>query len=520
VRVSSTTDPGTFLTDRFLRHVSKQKRGVAVFVPTRAGTEKIAAAVTERWPELFAEFYHGGEPVAKLRPFLEEEGSPRPFVLSMTSAGQSALNIRGLDTVVIEDAQFTTLVKKGKGVLTRLPLGANEILQMAGRVHGRVRAARCGSSPTATSTSRRCSPPSPTSSSPATRSGWRSPAPTWACAPTSWTCRCRWTASPTAASVELLEARGLIENNRLTHYGREVEVLPVDRPWGELLVRADEHLVPVVATCASIESLHRMLRQEHEISRFIVPGSDHLTAYNLYRAALEACGTMGSVYGLPRHVFEPEALESVGGGARRADPQHRGRGARHRLHLPRDGPAAPAHAAEAEPQDGGGWQRLVAEVMPFDLVIDEETSWGEEVKVSRSSVCGTYGAVAGQLRYFSDKNGRTRGSIEGTQLPLDLVWEAADPGPAQVRYDPAHRREPLRLLRERAYHGFVLDSEEEPVNRFPNGLEDECRRVLAEAVASGTAQHPEAGRSAAPSASCARCTAAPADARRRSARRR
>ena len=57
----------------------------------------------------------------------------------MTAAGQSALNIRGLDTVVIEDAQFTTLVKKGKSVLTRMPLGANEILQMAGRVHGRVK---------------------------------------------------------------------------------------------------------------------------------------------------------------------------------------------------------------------------------------------------------------------------------------------------------------------------------------------------------------------------------------------
>jgi ATP-dependent helicase HrpA len=51
--------------------------------------------------------------------------------------------------------------------------------------------------------------------------------------------------------------------------------------------------------------------------------------------------------------------------------------------------------------------------MPFDLVIDEETSWGEEVRVSQTSVCGTWGAVAGQLRYFSDKNGRTRGSIEG-----------------------------------------------------------------------------------------------------------
>jgi ATP-dependent helicase HrpA len=495
VRVSSTTDPGTFLTDRFLRHVSKQKRGVAVFVPTRAGTEKIAAGVTERWPELFAEFYHGGEPVAKLRPFLEEEGSPRPFVLSMTSAGQSALNIRGLDTVVIEDAQFTTLVKKGKGVLTRLPLGANEILQMAGRVHGRVKGGEVW-----ILSDRDIDFASLQPTEPNFQLAGDPERVALTCADVG--VRADELDLPVPLdriayrrSVELLEARGLIENNRLTHYGREVEVLPVDRAWGELLVKCDEHLVPVVAGCASIESLHRMLRQEHEIGRFIIPGSDHLTAYNIYRAALEACGAMGSVYGLPRHVFEPEALEawaeehgvlirSIEDAALAIASIFRGMD----LPLPRTLP-------KVNRKTEVSWQRLVAEVMPFDLVIDEETSWGEEVKVSRSSVCGTYGAVAGQLRYFSDKNGRTRGSIEGTQLPLDVVWEAAAPGPAQVRYDPAHRREPLRLLRERAYHGFVLDSEEEPVNRFPKGLEDECRRVLAEAVASGTAQHPQAGRS-------------------------
>src|SRR5260370_9474820 len=56
----------------------------------------------------------------------------------MTGAGQSALNIRGLDTVVIYDARYTNVVERGRNVLTRLYLGANEMLQMAGRVHGRV----------------------------------------------------------------------------------------------------------------------------------------------------------------------------------------------------------------------------------------------------------------------------------------------------------------------------------------------------------------------------------------------
>src|SRR5204862_1764100 len=62
----------------------------------------------------------------------------RLLLLPMTAGGQSALNIRGLDTVVIYDARYTNVVERGKNVLTRSYLGANEILQMAGRVHGRV----------------------------------------------------------------------------------------------------------------------------------------------------------------------------------------------------------------------------------------------------------------------------------------------------------------------------------------------------------------------------------------------
>ena len=60
----------------------------------------------------------------------------------MTAAGQSALNVRGLDTVVIDDMRFTNVVEGGRNVLTKLHLGANEILQMAGRVHGRVEGGR------------------------------------------------------------------------------------------------------------------------------------------------------------------------------------------------------------------------------------------------------------------------------------------------------------------------------------------------------------------------------------------
>lgn len=492
VRVSNTTDPVSFLGDRFMRHVQKDRRGVAVFVPTRAGTEQVAKTVTERYRGVLTEFYHGGEPVAKLRPFLEDEGAPHPFVLSMTAAGQSALNIRGLDTVVIEDAQFTTLVKKGKSVLTRMPLGANEILQMAGRVHGRVAEGQVwilSDRDIVFSDLRPTEPHFQLAGDPervamtCADMGVRAdeldlPVPLDRIA--------------YRRSVELLTKRGIIENGRLTRYGREVEVLPVDRAWGELLVQADEHLVPIVAACASIESLHRMLRQQdNDIGQYVVDGSDHLTAYAIYQDALATTGSLGSVYGLPRHVFEAEALEkwceergvmmrSIEDAALAIASIFRGLG----LELPRMLP-------KLNPRIDREWRALVAVVMPFDLVIDEETSWGEEVNVSKTSVCRPYGAVAGEIVYFADKMGRARGSISGTNIPNDLVWEYARPGDAEVVYDASHRRAPLRLRRAKEFHGFELESEDAGIVGFPKGLEEQARRALAAAVASGQAYHPD-----------------------------
>lgn len=490
VRVASVERPLAFLSERFLRHVIKQQRGVAVFVPTRAGTEEIATNIGDKWERIFTTFYHGGEPVAKLRPFLEGD-APHPYLLSMTAAGQSALNIQGLDTVVIEDAQFTTVIERGKRVLTRLPLGANEILQMAGRVHGRVEGGEVWI----------------LSERQIDFTSLRPTAPNFQLAgdPERVALTCADVGVP-ADELELpvpldriayrrarekLERRGLIHANRLTPYGRRVEVLPVDRAWGELLVQADEHLIPIVAACASIESLHRMLRQENRIQRYVVPGSDHLTAYRIYEDALRETGALGTVYGLPRHVFDPEALaewtEARGVLIRAIEDAALAIASIYRS-LDLDLPRVLPHLNDSLIRD---WRRLVAKVMPFDLVIDRETAWGEEVHTSRTSVCGEWGAVAGDLRYFSDRSGRARGAIEGTQLPYDLIWEFADAGEPEVVYDPGHRRHPLRVRQAKTYHGFELDREESGIDAFPEGLEEAARRALGAAVASGAAYHPD-----------------------------
>ena len=85
--------------------------------------------------------------------------------------------------------------------------------------------------------------------------------------------------------------------------------MPVERPWGELLVRADPELVPLVATAANIDSLHRMTRDERDLHGLIANGSDHLTAYNVYAEAVNQHGYLGEVYGLPRHLFEEGLTE-------------------------------------------------------------------------------------------------------------------------------------------------------------------------------------------------------------------
>ena len=110
-------------------------------MPTRRGVEEAAEHVRRIAPRINTAFYHGGEPIRILRPFLEG-GEQKPYFLAMTAAGQSALNVRGLDTVIIDDTKFFNVIDRGRNVLTQEHLGANEILQMAGRVHGRVEGGR------------------------------------------------------------------------------------------------------------------------------------------------------------------------------------------------------------------------------------------------------------------------------------------------------------------------------------------------------------------------------------------
>ncbi|HET9685297.1 MAG TPA: DEAD/DEAH box helicase, partial [Gemmatimonadaceae bacterium] len=481
-------DAGEFLDDRFLQRTYKEKRGVALFVPTRKGVEQAAEHVRMSAPRINTAFYHGGEPIRVLRPFLEGE-ERKPYFLAMTAAGQSALNVQGLDTVIIDDTRFTSIVDRGKNVLTKLHLGANEILQMAGRVHGRVAGGRVF-----ILSDRDIDFFSLKPTEPEFQLAGDSERVAITCADLGVAADELELPVPLdriayRRALKFLEGRGIIENGRLTRYGKLVEAMPVEREWAELLVNAGDELVPYLAVMSGIDSLHRMTREERDLEGLVVPGSDHLTAYNVYAEAYRECGYVGEVYGLPRHLFHEEEMtewadrrgvlvKSVEDAALGMASVYRGLG----MNLPAEMP----RAHEGTRRD---FALLLAEYMPFDLVIDEQTAWGEEARVSKTSVCGSWGAIAGELRYFADRFGNPRASIEGTQLPMDIIRRFATSDEATLEYDGERRKSPLVLRRRVEYFGFELEREIEALDVFPAGREDEARQVLADALARGEARH-------------------------------
>jgi hypothetical protein len=483
-----------FLDDKFVRHLIKEKRGVAVFVPTRAEVEQLAGGLGDKWPKLNAAFYHGGEPIRVIRPFLEE-GSQKPFLLAMTAAGQSALNIRGLDTVVIYDARYANVVDRGRNVLHRLYLGANEILQMAGRVHGRVADGEVYilSDRQLDFEKLRPTPPEFQLAGDAER--------------VAITCAALGVdASELDLPVPLdkiayrralarLTDRGLVEDGKLTRYGRAVEAMPVDRSWGELLVHAGTELAPIVAVCSNIDSLHRMTREERDIDNAKVNGSDHLTAYNLFAEAVNQHGSLGEVYSLPRHVFDEEGLaewaERRGVLVKAIEDIALGTASVYRaleLPLPK---VLPYAGRELRDQ----WLDLLARIMPFDLVIDEHTAEGQEARVSRNSVAGSWGAVAGNLRFFADRQGIPRAAIEGSTLSYDLIRKYARPGAATIEILGGRKHPSLAMRQRMRYFGFDLEPRIEALrDPAPADLIEAMREALARALLAGETPHPSQGR--------------------------
>ena len=488
-----TRSPAEFLDDKFLKKVIAEKRGVAMFLPTRAGTEDAARHVQESFPKIHAQHYHGGEPIRVIRQYLDEGGVPKPFFLSMTAAGQSAITVQGLDTVIIDDTRFTNMVDKGRNVLTRVHLGANELLQMAGRVHGRVAGGRVF-----ILSDRRIPFEALKPELPEFQLAGDSERVALTCAAIGVRADDLELPVPLdkiayRRAVALLETRNIVKNGRLTDYGRQVEKLPVERPWAELLVNSDDDLVPFVAVMSGVESLHRMTREDRNLDSMLIPGSDHLTAYNVYAEAFTKYGYVGTVFGLPRQLFHDEIAEwaeikgvlvkSLEDAALAMASVYRA------LNAP-----LPTTLSKATEATRARFSDLIAQVMPFDLVMDEQTAWGENARIGKTSVCGSWGAVAGTLRFFADRMGIPRASIEGTQLSPALFRKYATYGESTLAYDPHKKQGALVRTRTVTYGGFELERETEIVGDFAAEHADQARDVVAEAFATERMRHPAVDR--------------------------
>lgn len=485
-------DVDDYLDERYIRRIIKEGRGVAVFVPTRAEVERLAGKLDARWNRLTSAFYHGGEPIRVIRPFLEGQ-VPKPFLLAMTAAGQSAINVPGLDTVVIYDARYGNVVDRGRNVLHRLYLGANEILQMAGRVHGRVPR---GEVTILTNRPLRFEDLRPTP--PDFQLAGDAERVALTCAAlgvdaTELELPVPLDRTAYRRAVATLTERGLVEGSRLTPLGRTVEAMPVERAWGELLVKGDAGLAPMLAVAASIDSLHRMTREDRDLRGVEVAGSDHLTTYNIYAEAVNRFGSLGEVYGLERHLFGEgivEWAEERGVLVKAIEDAAMGMASVYRsleLRLPRGLPYVSREIRTA-------FVELLAQVMPFDLVIDEETADGQSARVSKTSLAGTWGAIAGSLRYFADRFGTPRASIEGTTIPMDLVRRHAVRANPRIIVGGPRRRPALFLVQQLVYFGFELETVEEPLpDPIPPALEAAAVAGLVDGLLTGTLAHPDQG---------------------------
>jgi hypothetical protein len=236
-----------------------------------------------------------------------------------------------------------------------------------------------------------------------------------------------------------------------------------------------------------------MTREERDLHGVLASGSDHLTAYNLYAEAVNHHGTVGSVYGLPRHLFEAgvtEWCERRGVLLKAIEDAALGVASVYRaLELPL--PATLPYAGKDLRQ---GWSELVARIMPFDLVIDELTADGRPARVSKTSVAGSWGPVAGNLRYFADRSGTPRASIEGTTLSYDLVRRHAAWGPPTVQVSGGGRRQGMVVARRLSYFGFELETEVEPLDgTIPLDLRPVAREAMVSALMEGTTRHAAGG---------------------------
>jgi hypothetical protein len=99
------------------------------------------------------------------------------------------------------------------------------------------------------------------------------------------------------------------------------------------------------------------------------------------------------------------------------------------------------------------------------------------------------------LRWFADRFGVARASIEGTTIPLDLVRKYATEGAAEVVISGTRRHQGFALARKLSYFGFDLETSQELVKGdLPEVHREDARALLVDGLLAGELEHPSATR--------------------------
>jgi hypothetical protein len=421
----------------------RERRGVAVFVPTRAMAEQMSKQYAE-YGRITSDFYHGGEKVEKLRQFLTGD-VPRPFMIFMTSAGASSLNITGLDTVVVVDECFKEVVHSGVPVFEKARLGSNDLLQMGGRVNGRAIDGKIFVLSTRVVDFHSLNPESPQFVL-----GGDLQHVALVCARlgvdlSELDLITQVDKGVYAQHVKRFRERGIIsKKGTLTDYGVEVEQLPVTAAWAELLVHAgklgNERLFNLVVVCAGIDSLFSLIRKDVDISDVGVSGSDHLTGYNVVTAALRNFGSIEGSGGDVNYEFRGDYVNksfdrTVGqqitekgefvewcemhcfNGKAIREATLAMKSIYHQLGMQLPLPSV-FGKVEANHELAIGFVKLLAAVGSLDLVRNERNPEVGVVWTARHSVCRGQSTILGTIRYWKDKMHVQRATIEGTEIPV------------------------------------------------------------------------------------------------------
>jgi len=455
--------PIEFFNDERIDEFIAEERGVAVFVPTRAMAENLSREYGQK-DGLYCDFYHGGEKAEKLRQFLKGD-VPKPFMVFMTIAGASSLNIIGLDTVIIVDEMFKEVVHSGVPVLQKVRLGNNELLQMGGRVNGRMENSRIY-----ILTSRDIDFHSLEPTVPEFVLGGDLRRVALTCAKLGVNASELDLISPIDsdvydAEVKRFRERGIIEreSENLTPYGQKVERLPIEPAWAELVVNAEESddsdFFNTVIISSCIESLYSLLRKNADLRGVGVSGSDHLTAYNIVVLALRNFGYIkksknggGFKYSFRGDWVKKrfnkqtgQTEKSMGEFAQWCDNMNFNAKSIKEATLAMKSVYRQLGLSLPEPMELQivnnndylhlSFVKLLAKVQSLDFVHGEYNSRAQSArKVVWAAQCSMANAqrTLGKIRHWRDRRGVQRATIEGTDIPQDLLVQYATKTPKRV----------------------------------------------------------------------------------------